>query len=127
MAGSRAAHADASIEMLINTVRHQELRILGPSIAAFGKADLFFTKRLAMGIGAVLFVRRTVAHMTVKNHEGWPALRLPESLEGVFDATGVICVANPQNVPSVIQEAGRYILREGNPSVAFDCDVIVVV
>ena len=53
--------------MLIDTVRHEELRVLGPPVAAFGKADLLFTERLAVGFGGVLLVRRTVADMAVEN------------------------------------------------------------
>src|ERR1700688_3037775 len=127
MVGSRAAFADPGVEMLINTLWHKELRILGPPIAAFGKPDLFFTKRLAMGFGCILFVRRTVADMAVKNDEGWPALRLPEYLDSVLNSIRVVCIPNSQNIPSVTKEPGGHVLGERNASVAFNCDVIVVV
>src|SRR2546429_4468 len=56
-----------------------------------------------------------------------PALRLAEDLESVLDAIDVVGIADPQNVPSVAQEPGGYVLREGDARVAFDGDVIVVV
>src|SRR6058998_1719662 len=65
--------------------------------------------------------------MAVENDEGRPPLCLAEDFESVLDAIDVVGIANPQNVPSVTQEPGRYILREGDARVAFDCDVIVVV
>ncbi len=125
--GGRAACADPRLKMFINTVRHQEFRVLRPSIAALCKADLFFAERLAVSIGCVLLVWRTVTYMAVKNDERRPTLRFPEGFEGVFDAVSIVSIANPQNIPSITQEAGRHVLREGNASVAFDCDVIVVV
>src|SRR5260370_368003 len=125
--GGRAACADPNLKMFINTVRHEELRVLGPTIAAFSKADLFFAERLAVGIGCVLLVWRTVAYMAVKNNEGRPTRCFPEGFKGVLDAVGIVGVANPQNIPSITQESGRDVLREGNASVAFDCDVVVVV
>src|SRR5712692_8699417 len=65
--------------------------------------------------------------MTVENHEGGPALRLPEDLEGVLDAIGIVGIADPQNVPSVTQEPGCNVLGEGDARAAFEGDVIVVV
>src|SRR2546425_7467870 len=65
--------------------------------------------------------------MAVENDERGPALGLVEDLEGVLDATGIVGIADPQNVPSVSQEPGRYVFREGDARVAFDGDVIVVV
>ena len=65
--------------------------------------------------------------MAVENDEGGPGLRLAEDLESVLDAIDVVGIADPQNVPSVTQEPGRYVLREGDARVAFDGDVIVVV
>src|SRR5258705_3828137 len=125
MMGGRAACADPRFEMFINAVRHQEFRVLRPSIAALCKTDLFFAKRLAVGVGAVLFVRRTVADMAVKNDEGRPALRLPESLKCVLDAIGIVGVAKSQNIPSITQEPGRHVFVSGYASVAFDRDVTV--
>src|SRR5882724_7220397 len=125
--GGRAACADPRLKMFINTVRHEELRVLRPTVAAFSKTDLFFAKRLAVGIGRVLLVWRTVAYMAVKNDERRTTLRFPEGFEGALDAVGIVGVANAQDVPSITQEPGCHVLREGNASVAFDCDVIVVV
>src|SRR6202521_1010731 len=99
--------------MFINTIRHEELRVLGPSIVALGKTDLFFAKRISVGVGAVLFVRRTVADVAVKNYEGRPARLLPAGLKCVIDAIGIVGIATPQTVPSVTQEPAHLVLRKG--------------
>src|SRR5260370_31393816 len=65
--------------------------------------------------------------MAVENDKSWPTLRLPEDLEGVLDAIDIVGIANPQNIPSITQEPSRHVLREGDTSIAFDSDVIVVV
>src|SRR5215475_8351704 len=65
--------------------------------------------------------------MAVENDEGRPVLRLPEDFEGVLDPIRVVGIAYSQDIPSVGQKPGRYVLREGDASVAFDGDVIVVV
>src|ERR1700730_8232120 len=101
MVGSRAAFADPGVEMLINAVWHKELRILGPPIGAFGKPDLFFTKRLAMGFGCILFVRRTTTDMAVPNDEGGACLLLPEYLDSILNSIRVVGIPNSQNIPSV--------------------------
>src|SRR6267142_2809418 len=64
--------------MVIDAVGHEELRVLGPSVATFGKTDLLFAKRLAVSNGSVLLVRRTVTNMAVENDEGRPTLCLSE-------------------------------------------------
>src|SRR5579863_5081579 len=63
--GFRAACADASLKVLVDTFRHQELCIFGPSIAALAQADLIVTQRLAMGSGRVLFMRGAIADVAV--------------------------------------------------------------
>src|SRR6266404_4777722 len=65
--------------------------------------------------------------MAVENDKGGPTVRLAEDLEGLLDAIGIVGIADPQNIPSVTEEPGRNVLREGNARVAFDGDVIVVV
>jgi len=96
-----AAGAHTRGKMVIDAVWHEELRVLGPSIVAFGKTDLFFAKRLAMRIGCVLPVRRTVTNMAVENDEGRSTLCLSEGLEGALDAIGIVGITNPENIPSI--------------------------
>jgi len=43
--------------VLIDALGHEELRVLGPSVAALGKTDLLVAERLAVGFGGVLLVR----------------------------------------------------------------------
>ena len=121
----RAAHAGRKV--LADAVGNQELRVLGPAVVALGKPNLFFAERLAVGLGGVLLVRGTVADVAVEDEEGGAALGLPEDLKGVLDAIDVVGVPHPQDVPTVTQEAGRNVLREGDARVPLDGDVIVVV
>ena len=67
--------------MLADAVGDEELRVLGPAVGALGEADLLLAERLAVGLGGVLLVRRTVADVAVQNDEGGAALRLPEDLK----------------------------------------------
>jgi len=50
-----------------------------------------------------------------------------EAQRALLDAIDVVGIADSQDIPSVCQKPGRYILSEGDARVAFDGDVIVVV
>ncbi len=119
--------ADAGREVLADAIRHEELRVFGPSVAAFGEADLIVAERLAMGFGGVLLVWRTVADVAVQDDKGRTALRLPEDLQSVLDSIDVVGIADPQDIPAISQKPGRDILREGDARVSLDGDVVVVV
>src|SRR5580658_5167287 len=43
-------------KVLINAVRHEESRFLGPAISAFGEADLVISQRLTVSFWSILFV-----------------------------------------------------------------------
>src|SRR5262245_58641807 len=60
-----AARAYPSSNMVVDAIRHQKLCILGPAIELLGEPDLLRTERLAVGRSRVLFMRRTVAYVTV--------------------------------------------------------------
>ena len=75
--------ADTSGKMFANPIRDEELRVLGPSVAALDKADLFIAKRFAVGLRSILLVRGTVADVAVENDESGPAFRLPKSVQGM--------------------------------------------
>ena len=113
--------------MFVDAVRHEKLRVLGPTVAALGEADLFVSEWLAMGRGCVLLVRRAVADVTVQNDEGGAVLGLAENVEGVLDALDVVGVADAQDVPSVSQESGLNVLGKGDARASLDGDVVVVV
>ena len=113
--------------MLAHAVGHQELRVLGPAVGAFGEADFLLAQRLAVRCGRVLLVRRAIADMAVQNDEGRAPLRLAKDVQRVLDALDVVGVADAQHVPAIAQEAGGDVLGEGDARVAFDRDVVVVV
>ena len=122
-----AAFADAGGEVLVDTIGHQELRVLGPSVKALDEADFFLAKRLAVGRGSVVLVRGTVADVAVEHDEGGAAFFLSEDLEGVLDTLKIVGIAHSQNVPSVCQKARRNVLSEGDAGGSLDRDVVVVV
>src|SRR5215469_3823457 len=80
-----------------------------------------------MGRSSVDLVGRPIAYVAVYDNQGRPALRLPENRERVLDEGEIVGVADPQNIPSVAEEASGHILGEGDTRVALDADVIVVV
>ena len=113
--------------MLAHAVGHQELRVLGPTVRALGEPDLFLAERLAVRGGSVLPVGRAVADVAVEDDQRGPAFGAPERTQRVLDEIDVICVADPQHVPVVAHEPGRYVLGKRDLRAAFDRDVVVVV
>jgi hypothetical protein len=79
-----------------------------------------------MGFGRVLLVWRAVTDVTVQNDERRPAFGLAEHLESALNSVHVIGIADAQHVPATGKEAPRHILSEGDVSIAFDGDVVVV-
>ena len=75
--GLCAPRADAVGKTLVHSVWNKKLRVLGPAVKTLRKANLFFAERLAMSLGGIVLVRRTVADVAVENDEGRTALRLP--------------------------------------------------
>ena len=104
--------------MLVDAVGHEELGVLGPSIAALREADLFVAERFAMGRRSVLLMRRAIADVAVQNDESGTALGLAEDVQRVLDAIDVVGIADPQDVPSVGQEPRRDVFRKGDAGVA---------
>jgi hypothetical protein len=113
--------------VLSDAIRDEKLSILRPSIAALSQPDLIFAERLSMGCRGVLFMWRTIADVAVQDEEGRPARRLAKHLQGLLDSINVVSVADPQNVLTITQEAGRDVLREGDSRVPFNGDAVVVV
>ena len=75
------ALADAVVEMFAHAVRHEELRVFRPAIAALGQPDLFFAERLAVGGAGVVLVRRAVADVAVDDDQRRRVVRPPEDLD----------------------------------------------
>src|SRR5262249_19526751 len=122
-----AARADTGREVLTDTVGHEKLSVLGPSVAALGEAALLLAKRLPVGGGGILLVRGAVADVAVENNECGTTRGFSKDPEGVLDAIEVIGVANAQHIPPITEEAGGDILAEGDACIALDGDVIVVI
>ena len=121
-----AALPDAGSEVLADTVRDEERRVLGPAVDALREADFLVTERLAVGGGGALSVGRAVADAAVEDDERGPALGLLKDPERVLDAIDVVGVADAQHVPPVGQEAGRDVLGERQVGAPLDGDVVVV-
>ena len=66
--------------MLVNAIRHQELRVFRPSVGALGEPDLFVAERLAMSFRSVLFVGRAVPDVAIENDQGGTACVVAEYL-----------------------------------------------
>src|ERR1700704_1404896 len=125
--GLRAARANSGGEMFAHAVGNQELGVFGPSVVAFGEANLLLTQRLAMSGGGILLMRRAVTDMAVENDESWEPLGLAKGVESLLDPVYVIGVAHAQDVPAITHESRSDVLRKGDARVAFDRDVVVVV
>src|SRR6516162_620557 len=69
---------------------------------------------------------RTISDVTVEHDECRAAGRLLEYPERVFNAIYIIGIADTQDIPTIGEEARSDIFREGNASVAFNRDVVVV-
>src|SRR5262245_59642515 len=74
--------ADALSEMLADAVGYQKLRVLRPTVAAFGQPDFVLAKWLAVRRAGVLLVGGAVPDVAVDNDERWPARGRLENPEG---------------------------------------------
>src|SRR5262249_41159357 len=124
---TRAACANARREMLVDSIRNKKLFILGPPIAAFREPDLFVAEWLTVSCCSVLLMRRTIADVAVQNDERRTTLCLSEDGPRLLDPLTIVRVADPQDVPSISEEASRDIFAECQARAPLDCDVVVVV
>src|SRR6266853_2093305 len=122
-----AARSDSVLEVLINFGRREELRIFGPSVGALGKLYLVVAQRFAVSFSGVLLMRRAVPDVTIQNDKGGAACLLFEYIQSVLDTLDVVGVANSQNIPAIGQEPCCHVLCEGDLSVPFDRDPVVVI
>src|SRR5216683_5120110 len=107
-----AALAESIRKILLNSIGHQKLRILGPSISALGAADFLLSQGLAMSFLAVLLVRCSKANVAVHDDERRAILCFGKSPDGTFEHAQIVGITHTQHVPSVAEEAGAYILAE---------------
>src|SRR5262249_37075544 len=122
-----SARANAGLEMTVDPVGHEELRVLRPAVAALRYTNLFVAQGLAVRLRSVLLVRRPITDMTVQNDKSRTAFRVPGDFERALDSVNVIGIAYAQHIPAIGEESRGYVLREGNVGIAFDGDVVVVV
>ena len=122
-----AAPADALAEVLVDSVGHEELRVLGPAVIALGQPDFLLAQGLAVGGAGVLLVGRAPADVAVDDDQGRPIALLEEDAEGAVEQVEVVGVADPGDVPAVAQEPGGDVLAERQRGVPLDRDVVVVV
>src|SRR5262249_1533847 len=125
--GLFAARAHARCKVLVDTIGHQELGVLGPPIGALAQPDLFLTQWFAMSRGCVVLVWRAIPNVAVQDDQRRFGFRLLEGLNGTSDPIHIVRVMDARNVPSISEESGRYVLAESDASISFDCDVVVVV
>ena len=106
---------------------HEKLGILGPAIAALGKAYFLFAERLAMGGAGVLLVRRAVADMALDDDQRRHVRRAAESLDRLGHPLRVVGIADALHVPAIGQEARRDVVAEGQIGVPLDRHPVAVV
>src|SRR5215467_3932764 len=80
-----------------------------------------------MGSGGINLVGRAVAYVAIEDDESRSVLGAAENRKRILDALKIICVANPQHVPSIGKEARRNVLSKRKTGLTFDGDVVVVV
>ena len=75
----------------------------------------------------ILFVRRAVSDVTIDNNQGGPILAVLKGSERTAEHFEVIRIADTRHIPAVRDKPRSHVLGEGQRSVAFDRDVVVVV
>src|SRR5262249_57943356 len=75
----------------------------------------------------VLLMRRTVADVAVQNDKCRATLCLLEDRQRLLDPLTIVRVADPQDVPSISEEASRDVLSERQTRAPLDRDVVVVI
>src|ERR1700724_3625876 len=98
--------------MLVHAVRHEELGVLGPSVAAFGQADLLLAERLAVGGAGIVLVGSAIADMAIDDDERRDRVGAPETLDGLGQPLLIVGVADLLHVPAIGKKARRDILTE---------------
>ena len=123
----RATCADAAREVLVDTLWHQELFVLGPSVRALRRAHLVLAERFAVGGGSVLLVRRAVTDVAVDDDQRRPLALATEPVERGCNGLRVVGVREALDPPTVGFEARAHVLGERERRVALDRDAVVVV
>ena len=123
----RATLADAVSEILIDAVRHEELRVLWPAVEPLREPHFVVAKRLAVRLRTVLLVRRTIADVALDDDQRRAATFARREIKGAQHLSLIVGVAHVQHVPTKPQEPGGNILGEGDLGVSLDRHAIGVV
>src|SRR5262249_56987787 len=100
-----AAGTDACGEALVDAIRHEELRVLGPAIVALRGPNLVVAERLAVHAARVLLVGRAVADVAVDDDQRRTVALLAGGLERAGEQLAVVRVTDAGGVPAVRHEA----------------------
>src|SRR5262249_34319960 len=115
-----SASANAITETVVDSVRHEKLRVFRPAVETLGEAYFFFAERIAVRRRCVLLMRRAIADDAVDDDKGRPAFRLVKRLHCISKGLTIVGVAHMQHVPAIAFESCLDILAEGEGGVAFD-------
>ena len=127
IAQGAAAPADALAELVVDAVRHQELRILGPAVKALGEAHFLHAERIAVRGCGVLLVRRAVADDAVDDDQRRLVFGAAECFYRFGERRPIIGVAHAHHVPAIAFEPALHVFAEGELGVAFDGHRVAVV
>ena len=122
-----APPADPLLEVLVDAVGNQELRILRPAVKLLGEPDLFLPQGSpwapwvsclwgdpqAIWLSTMIRVGRSLVSRKI--------------CEGALQHVQIVGVAHPGHVPAVRHEPLGNVLAEGQRRVPLDGDVVVVV
>ena len=98
------ADANPCGEVLIDASRHEELRILRPSVGALYELYLLLAQRLAVSFWRVLLVRGSIPDVTIEDDKRRSTLGLFKRLKSLGDADCVVRIPHSQNIPPISQE-----------------------
>ena len=121
------APVDGAVSVGADFVGHQELGVGRPAIALLGQAYLFFAERLAVRRVRVLLVGRAPGDVAVNDDQRRALGLLLRRPDGLVEQRQVVGVADAHDVPVVRHEARRHVVAEGQPRVALDGDVIIII
>ena len=126
-AQSGSTRADPFGEVLVDTIRDEELLVGWEAVELLGRADLVLPERLAVCGGGALLRRCAVGDVAVDDDQRRAVLLARERFERAAQHLQVVGVAHPGDVPAIADEPGGDVLGERDVGRALDGDLVVVV
>src|SRR5437588_8164162 len=111
--------------MLSHTIRHQEFLVLRPTVVALRETNLLLSKWLTMGFLRILFMRCSIANMTVNDDQRGAIVRRFKYPKSSLQHLQVIDISHSRHIPAIGEEACGNILTKGQPCRAFNADMVV--